>query len=210
MTTSTVSHVDAPHFSREQKEALLRLALDAISHTLSTGRRELPVDAELEPWLKAPAATFVTLRRGSRLLGCMGALEPYQGLATDVVEHALNAAFDDPRMPPIDQDDFEHMTVEISVLGPLHPLPVNSRAALLAVLRPHVDGLLVRADGHRATFLPAVWDSVESADAFVALLWRKAGLPRDRWPASIQLWTYRVCEFATPVAKSTLAPTPTA
>jgi len=203
MTTTTVSSVDAPHFTHQQQGVLLQLALDAISHTLRTGRRQVPADDQFESWLRNPAATFVTLRRGSRLLGCIGTLEPHQGLAADVVEHALNAAFDDPRMPPIDRYDFEHMTVEISVLGPLHPLPVNSRAALLAALRSGVDGLLVSADGHRATFLPAVWDTVDSADAFVALLWRKAGLARDRWPASIQLWTYRVCEFASSGPTST-------
>ncbi len=189
----SVGHV--PQFSPTQQRELLALATNAIEHTLRTGRRVVPADADLEPWLREPAATFVTLRRGSRLLGCMGTLEPYQGLAADVVEHALNAAFDDPRMPPVDDEDFERMTVEISVLGPLNPLRVSSRAELVAVLRPHVDGLLVRADGHRATFLPAVWDSVDSASDFVALLWRKAGLAANRWPSSTRLWTYGVCAF---------------
>lgn len=186
---------DVPQFSPSQRRELLALATDAIEYALRTGRRVTPADGDLAPWLREPAATFVTLRRGARLLGCMGTLEPYQGLATDVVEHALNAAFDDPRMPPVDDEDFERMTVEISVLGPLNPLRVSSRAELVAVLRPHVDGLLVRTDGHRATFLPAVWDSVDSGSDFVALLWRKAGLAANRWPSSIQLWTYGVCAF---------------
>ena len=190
---TSLGHI--PRFSPTQQRELLALATGAIEHTLHTGRRVAPVDADLEPWLRKPAASFVTLRRGHRLLGCMGTLEPYQGLAADVVEHALNAAFDDPRMPPVDAEDFERMTVEISVLGPLNPLHVSGRAELVAVLRPHVDGLLVRADSHRATFLPAVWDSVESASDFVALLWRKAGLAPDRWPSSTQLWTYGVCSF---------------
>ncbi|MFZ0323236.1 MAG: AmmeMemoRadiSam system protein A, partial [Actinomycetes bacterium] len=196
---------DSPQFTDEQRRVLLRLAVDAMAQTLRTGHRRPPRNADLQPWLRVPAATFVTLRRGDQLLGCMGTLDPYQSLASDVVEHSLNAAFDDPRMPAIDWDDFAHMTVEISVLGPMHPLVVGNRQELLRRLRPHIDGLVVRAGARRATFLPAVWDSVGSVDDFVALLWRKAGLAPDQWPPTIELFTYRACAFEAPATAEGLA-----
>jgi AmmeMemoRadiSam system protein A len=196
----------SPALTAARRRALLDLALGTIAQVLLTGRRRLPDVSELPGWALVPAATFVSLHRSGALLGCIGALEPHQPLGRDVAEHALNAAFDDPRLPPIDGDDFDGMEIEISVLGPMQPLRVSrdgtegvtSWRELTATLRPGVDGLLVRSGVRRATFLPAVWRSVAGADDFLALLWRKAGLSSRDWPADLQLWTYQVTECEDP------------
>ena len=83
-----------------------------------------------------PGAAFVTLRRDGQLLGCIGSMEPRRSLAADVATHAYDAAFRDPRLPAVTADDWEHMDVEISVLGPLSVLDVHDRTGLLAALRP--------------------------------------------------------------------------
>jgi len=111
---------------------------------------------------------------------------------------ALAAAFADPRFPGIGVDDFEQMDVEISVLGPLVPLDVGAHRELRDLLRPGVDGLVVAAPGHRATFLPSVWSHVRDVDDFCALLWRKAGLRPGSWPPGLALSRYRVDEFGQP------------
>lgn len=188
------------------RRAVLDLALDVVAGALLTGRRMLPDVGDLPAWAQAPAASFVSLHRQGRLLGCMGALEARQPLGRDVAEHALNAAFDDPRMPPIDGDDFDLMEVEVSVLGPLQPLPVSrdgregvtSWHELARTLRAGVDGLVVCSGDRRATFLPAVWRSVSGADDFLDLLWRKAGLRVRTWPPDLALWTYQVTECEDP------------
>ncbi len=55
----------------------------------------------LDPELCELGATFVTLERNDRLLGCVGTLRAHRPLAIDVAEHALAAAFDDPRLPAV-------------------------------------------------------------------------------------------------------------
>jgi AmmeMemoRadiSam system protein A len=187
-----------PPLTAAEQELLLDAALAGIAEVLRTRRRPEVDPAGLPQRLREPGASFVTLRRGDRLLGCIGALEPYQPLGVDVVEHAVAAAFGDPRFPGIDVDDFEQMSVEISVLGPQVPLPATSHEALRRALRPGVDGLVVSAPGHRATFLPSVWQHVRDVDDFCALLWRKAGLAPGEWPAGIRLSTYHVQEFERP------------
>jgi AmmeMemoRadiSam system protein A len=189
-----------PPLSSGRRRTVLDLALGAIAHALLTGRRRVPGPSTLPEWLRDPAASFVTLRRDGRLLGCIGSLEAHQALGCDVAEHALDAAFDDPRLPPIDGDDFDRLALEVSVLSALEPLPdsVHTRAALLSALRPGVDGLVVASGPRRATFLPAVWRSVAGADDFVALLWRKAGLPPGTWPRDLRLATYQVVECEDP------------
>lgn len=184
-----------PVLGASEHDALLDVAETAIAGALRTGRRRLPDVESLPDRLREPGASFVTLRRNGRLLGCIGALEPYQPLGLDVAEHALAAAFADPRFGPIGVDDFEQMTVGVSVLGPHRPLDVTGPAALREGLEPGVDGLIVASPGHRATFLPSVWGQVRDVDDFCALLWRKAGLRPGEWPPGLRLETYQVDEF---------------
>lgn len=197
--TTTGSRPDVlrlvPALRDVERSTLLDIAESAIARALRTGRRVLPDDASLPERLREIGASFVTLRRQGRLLGCIGTLEPYQAIGVDVAEHALAAAFADPRFPPIDVEDYERMSIDVSVLGPHQPLEVPDLAALRRSLRSGVDGLVVSSPGHRATFLPAVWSGVRDADDFCALLWRKAGLVPGEWPSGIRLATYEVDAF---------------
>jgi AmmeMemoRadiSam system protein A len=184
-----------PALTAEDHDALLDAALTAIETTLATGRRPgVDVD-QLPDRLQEPGASFVTLRHGPDLLGCIGTLEAFQPLGLDVVEHSLGAAFTDPRFHALGPDELEDLTVEVSVLGPLTWLSVDSFDELREQLRPGVDGLLVATDGHRATFLPSVWPNVRDVDDFLDLLWRKAALTPGEWPAGLKVATYRVDHF---------------
>jgi len=184
-----------PAMSPADRKLLLDAALSAIEHTLRNGDRPT-VDVERFPErLREKGASFVTLRRGSELLGCIGTLEPFQPLAVDVVEHAWAAAFADPRFHALGTDEFADLTVEVSVLGPLHWLSVASLDELRSALRPGVDGLLIATDGHRATFLPSVWPDVRDVDDFLDLLWRKAALTPGTWVEGLKAATYQVDHF---------------
>jgi AmmeMemoRadiSam system protein A len=181
-------------FSPQQHEQMLDLASGAISQALATGRAEVPEN--LPEYLREPGCAFVTLRRDGSLLGCIGALEPYQGLGRDIVEHAVAAAFDDPRFEPL--RDIRGVHLEISVLGPLQPFPATSYDDVVSRL-PRV-GAVVAAQGRRGTFLPSVWEQLPTGEMFVAGLWRKAGLRPGTWP--VHLWTYEVDEFGRDIRTS--------
>lgn len=191
----------------EHGATLTGIAEHAIRAELETGHRWEP-DLELVAIaLCEPGASFVTLERGSELLGCVGSIEPVAPLALDVARRARAAAFADPRFDPVDADLYPSMTITVSVLSPLVPLAVASRPELVAVLRPGVDGLLVQAGRHRATFLPAVWDKVVSASSFVDLLWHKAGLAAGTWPRDLQAWHYTTASFHAPPPRTPLRTT---
>jgi len=177
---------------------LLDLARSTVKAGLDDGRLHLPDPTTVPEEASRPGAAFVTLRRDGRLLGCIGSMEPRRPLADDVAAHAFDAAFRDPRLPPVTLDDWEHLDVEISVLGPLERLPVRDRVELLATLRPGVDGVLLTSREGRGTFLPSVWHQVRSPEEFLDLLWRKAGLRPGRWPADLVVERYQVEEFADP------------
>jgi uncharacterized protein len=161
---------------------LLDVAADAIGFVLRTGVAPKIDTTRFDPRLHAPGATFVTLEREATLLGCIGTLEAVRPLVADVAHNAVAAAFDDPRLPAVTPADYEVMSVEISILSAVEPLEAASVEVLAAGLRPGTDGLVVDAPGGRATFLPAVWRHFgDDADAFLAALWRKAGLAPGTW-----------------------------
>ena len=153
-------------------------------------------DARPEAWLEESRATFVSLHhRNGELRGCIGSLEPRRPLAEDVANNARAAAFHDPRFAPVERHELPELVFEVSVLGRLEPLPARDRDSVVAALRPGVDGLLLVSGMRRATFLPQVWSSVPTPEAFLAALERKAGLPGGDWPAGTRCWRYRVEEF---------------
>jgi AmmeMemoRadiSam system protein A len=175
--------------------ALCDIAVDAIAAALREGVRRAPAVEGLDPALAEHGASFVTLERGAQLLGCVGSLEATQPLALDVAEHACAAAFDDPRVPPITHDDFEKMSVKVSVLSPSEPVLADSYDAMRAQIRAGVDGVTVEYSAwRRATLLPSVWDKVRDHDEFLDVLWQKGGLRPRTWPRGIRVARYTTVE----------------
>jgi AmmeMemoRadiSam system protein A len=180
----------------QQKAALLDVAARNIAEALATGAARAFVPDDLDPALRRPGASFVTLERGERLLGCIGSLDARDALARDVAQHALQAAFADPRLPAITVDDYVAMSIKVSVLSELEAIEVASFDETAAAIRPGVDGLVLESPHHRATFLPSVWPKLASAREFLAALWDKAGLVPGAWPAGTRILRYTTDEFA--------------
>lgn len=149
-----------------------------------------------ETWLERDAATFVTLNKNGRLRGCIGTLTPYQALSRDVAEHAIDAAFHDPRFRPVRADEYGELTVEISVLGTPVRMDIGSKNELVHALVPGKDGLILSDGYHRATYLPQVWEQIPDPREFIANLLVKAGLPSNHWSENMVCERYRVLSFA--------------
>lgn len=189
----------APSLSSELSDAdgaaLLDIADRSIRAGLS-GRGRLRVDtASLSPLLAQPGAAFVTVRVGGDLNGCIGSIDPVAPLGAAVARHAWDAAFSDPRLPPLRPEDYQRTTIEVSVLSPLEPIAAHSEAELLTVLRPGKDGLVIAARGRRGLFLPVVWESLPDPRDFLRHLQDKAGLPPGRWPADMTAHRFSVLKF---------------
>lgn len=144
------------------------------------------------PGADALAATFVTLRRGAALHGCIGTIEPRRALVDDVRSNAVSAALHDPRATPLACHDVDALTVEISLLGALERIAIESERDAIAALRPG-DGVVLRGNGRRATFLPRVWESLPEPVQFLESLMHKAGL--RGWAPDTELYRYGVTKF---------------
>lgn len=180
----------------EEKQTLLELAREALQLGV-TGQAMPGLDLQrMTPTLRAPGASFVTLTIGGQLRGCIGALEPYQPLAQDVREHAVAAALEDPRFPPVSGQELDQIEIEVSRLTLPKPLEYTDVKHLLAQLRPDVDGVILRDGYRRATFLPQVWEKIPDKAEFLTNLCYKMGAAPDAWRTRhLEVLTYQVEEF---------------
>lgn len=184
-------------YGEEERAVLLGVARRSLGHGLAHGA-PLPVPAErFGPTLREPRASFVTLKCEGVLRGCMGRLAPEEALICDVSRNAYRAGFHDPRFAPLEARELAGLSIHVSVLGSAEPLACRDEAELLARLRPGVDGLILRAGPHLATFLPAVWQSLPDPALFVSELARKAGLSNDVLFEDLCFERYEVVEFGT-------------
>ena len=173
---------------------LIAHARRAIAEALGidTGASPLPDLAALAQ----PGATFVTLHdRDGELRGCIGRLEAVRPLLDDVRANAVAAALHDPRFPPLRAEEWPGLQVEVSLLDRPEVLDVHTEAEALAGLKPGEDGVIFEWQGHRATYLPQVWEQLPDARSFLASLKRKAGLAADFWAPDVRLSRYRVRKF---------------
>jgi hypothetical protein len=173
-------------------DALVATARQAIAQRLGVPAPQ----TSRHPALDERGASFVTLHdRGGQLRGCIGTLTARQPLGEDVRQHALAAAFDDPRFAPLAAAEWPGLQVEVSVLTDPQPMPVADEADLLARLRPGVDGVVLQWRGRHATFLPQVWEQLPEPRTFIAALKRKAGLAPEFWADDIRIERYEVRKY---------------
>ncbi len=179
-----------------EKQTLLRLAREAMECAVR-GQVLPPLDIKsLTPLLQANGSSFVTLTIDDDLRGCIGALEAYQPLAEDVREHAVSAALHDPRFPPVRENELNRIKLEVSRLTAPHLLEYSSSEDLLKKLNPHVDGVILRDNFRRATFLPQVWEKIPDPAEFLSHLCQKMGVRANTWrEAKLQVYVYQVEEF---------------
>lgn len=182
--------------TESDKEILLKIARDAISCAVG-GQPLEPIDLEkYSAILREHGASFITLSKNKNLRGCIGAIEAYQPFILDVQEHAVAAALEDYRFPPVKIEEIQQIEIEISRLTPMRELDYSTYEDLISKLRVNVDGALIKTNGRRATFLPQVWEKVPDPEQFLSQLCMKMGAAPDLWKTQkIQVFTYQVESF---------------
>ena len=184
----------------EQGAALVALARRTL--TVHFGGSFLPEDSGdlderlADRALQTKSGTFVTLKSNNQLRGCIGSLTASTSIADGVRENALNAAFHDPRFPPLKKKELDGVHIEVSVLTKPVPLEYTDADDLLAKLKPGVDGVIIRKGYASATFLPQVWEQLPQPEPFLSHLCAKAGLPSGQWrQGELTVLVYRVQYF---------------
>lgn len=177
------------------RPTLIDLVRGGIAVGFNTGQPgRVRTEALNHPVLSAHGAAFVTLRRNGQLRGCIGSPVAHRPLAQDVVEHAFNAAFRDPRFPKLALLELTALELSVSVLTPPAPMRFENEADLLAQLRPVEDGLIIQDQGRQSLYLPSVWQEIADRQQFLRTLKLKAGLRAEHFSPSFQASRFRSIE----------------
>ena len=143
-------------------------------------RRSAPPPPD-HPYYANRAACFVTLKKRGDLRGCIGTLEPAEpDLGGEIARNAHSAAFQDPRFPPVGDDELEALVCSVDVLSP-------SEGCELTDLDPASYGVIVSTGLRRGVLLPDL-AGVDTIGQQVGIALQKAGIRADE-PFRVQRFT---------------------
>jgi len=186
--------------SEEEKTALLLDARETIAARLEKRPPQYRRSAELanatgDSALSLPCGAFVTLHSAKgghrQLRGCIGRMSASEALEKTVRTMAVEAAFGDPRFPPLAKEELPHCDIEISVLSPMEKCS-DPRSVKVGV-----HGLYLIYRGRSGVLLPQV--PVEQGwnlDEYLDYICVKAGLPPKSYEApGAELLTFTAVVF---------------
>jgi AmmeMemoRadiSam system protein B/AmmeMemoRadiSam system protein A len=163
-----------------EREFLLKLARSTITARLKD--QQFTINPEEVPQgLKEKRGSFVTLHIGKSLRGCIGTILPVDPLYESIHKNALNAAFRDPRFPPLTLDELDKVHLEISVLTVPKEISFTDGEDLKRQLKPNVHGVILSQEGRSSTFLPQVWEQLPDKEEFLEHLCLKGWMSRTCW-----------------------------
>jgi AmmeMemoRadiSam system protein A len=181
--------------SPEERRILLGDARESIASKLEGRQPRYLQEAVESQVLQEPCGAFVTLHKldgGSRSLrGCIGRMTASLPLIETVRVMAREAAFGDPRFPPLRQGELEQCHIEISALSPMSVCPDPQQ------VKVGVHGLYLVRSGRAGVLLPQVpveqgWNLEEYLDYICV----KAGLPAKSYNApDAALYTFTAVVF---------------
>jgi AmmeMemoRadiSam system protein A len=180
----------APHAA-----TLSDIARGSICHGLDHGTPTAIAHNEYPAPLRETMASFVTLRLGSDLRGCVGTIYAVRPLVKDLARNAFLSAFRDPRFKPLAASEIGATMIEVSVLSPPEPVIYTDQDDLMAQLAPGRDGLILEHEGGRGLFLPQLWETLTDACLFVSRLKVKAGLPPKPLGPNVRALRFETVKF---------------
>lgn len=177
-------------FDRDEQQTLLKLARDSIRARLDGQSPPDLADYTITDEMREDSGAFVTLTIEGHLRGCIGEIPSTRPLAEVIREHAVDAAFRDPRFSALTEDEFDLIEIDISALTA--PEAVASHEDIVLGR----DGVYLIKGMRRAVYLPQVaveqgWD----LDETLSSLSRKAGLPLDGWKEGARFEVFQAQVF---------------
>ena len=167
----------SPELTDQEMSTLFAIGQDTLQWCVRGSRGTFSFDSyALTPKLKEDMATFVTLKIGDNLRGCIGSLAPVASLYRSVHDNAVNAAMHDYRFRPVTPVELDRIVMHISILSPIRPI------ASLEEFHLGEHGIIIEKGPRRAVYLPEV--AVEqhwSKDETLSSLSEKAGMDADAW-----------------------------
>ncbi len=164
---------------------LLELARKTIENSFSKKtsdkRNDNPDSKKWEKFSKKQGA-FVTIYKNGQLRGCIGFPQPVYPLKEAVIEAAKAAAFEDPRFPPLREEELPWVNIEVTVLTVPEKIKVKEPSEYPEQITIGKDGLIVKSEFRSGLLLPQVFTEYNcDEEEALSMTCEKAGLEKDAW-----------------------------
>ncbi len=159
---------------------LVKMARNAVIELLKNNSKIN--DSEFNSKFDFTSGVFVTINKQSSLRGCIGFPLPVKKLSEGLIDAAISAATQDYRFTPVNIDELEQITFEVTVLTPPVEIKVENPIDYLSIIKIGRDGLIVENSYTSGLLLPQVpieygWNEGE----FLCHTCEKAGLDKNAW-----------------------------
>ncbi|MFB5619852.1 MAG: TIGR00296 family protein [Nitrosopumilus sp.] len=167
-------------FSDSDGKELVKMARKAVTEFLRNNSKIY--DTAFDAKFDFSSGVFVTLNKQDSLRGCIGYSLPVKKLSEGLIDAAISAATQDTRFSPVNADELDKITFEVTVLTPPVEIKVEKSIEYLKEIKVGRDGLIVENSYSSGLLLPQVpteygWDVEE----FLEHTCQKAGLEKDAW-----------------------------
>ena len=123
-----------------------------------------------EEMLRSRAGVFVSLKKHGALRGCIGTIEPVtESIAGEIIRNAVCAGEEDPRFPPVTEEELEELVYSVDVLGKAE------RISSMEELDVKRYGVIVTSGRKRGLLLPNL-EGVDTVERQVSIARKKAGI----------------------------------
>jgi len=170
-----------PEWTIEDGKYLIGISRQAIKHYGLT-RKYLEVQDAPSKYLVRSGA-FVTIKgRDNELLGCIGRPYPSDTLLENVIHSAVDAAYYDPRFPPLDPKRADSVLIEVSILSQPELVDFKTPDELLKSIKVGRDGIIVEWALGSGLLLPQVpVEEKWNVEEYISYGCLKAGADKNLW-----------------------------
>lgn len=160
--------------SKVAETYLLKTARQAIIHQVR--QQDFQPEPMADTSLNVCSGCFVTINQNGHLRGCIGNFQSQQPLYREIATMAVAAASQDPRFPPMGEEDLDNFRLEITVLSTLKKISETSE------IEVGKHGIYIIKEHNHGVLLPQVateygWDR----ETFLRQTSVKAGLTENSW-----------------------------
>jgi AmmeMemoRadiSam system protein A len=165
---------------------VVKLAKRAVEAHIRTGEA-IATPGKLSEVMRQRAGVFVCLKKHGRLRGCIGTIQPVTGcVAEEAIKNAISAATEDPRFPPVEEEELGDLDYSVDVL--CAPEKVED----LGRLDHKRYGVIVAKGMRRGLLLPDI-EGVDSVQEQLAIARSKAGIGPEE--TDVEVYRFEVKRY---------------
>ena len=155
---------------RKNEDAYIKLARLSLETYITTGKYAKSPEDLPEEMRKQKAGVFVSLKKFGQLRGCIGTIAPVtDNIAKEIIRNAVSAGVEDPRFPPVKEEELFDIVYSVDVL--MEPEPIET----IDELDVKRYGVIVSSGRKRGLLLPNL-EGVDSVQQQVLIARKKAGI----------------------------------